>query len=130
MVNLINKPVAILAVFSAQFLQSNMVNAQIMKIQYYWDGGCSSFAGDREVDDFESGNCQPWYISGTWSANIADCFDTFGLRGCQCTFYTTDDCSGSPYNTGFVPEGVNPNCVGNGGNGFRSFNCFNEVQAD
>lgn len=102
-------------------------HGQAMSIQYYWDGGCSNYAGEQMLgyaDNHGPFECKQFYIAGSWSANIADCIDT---AGCNCTFYTDDQCKSevkSEYNTGFVYHGVQPNCAHNDGNGFRSYNCF------
>lgn len=102
-------------------------HGQAMKIQYYWDGGCRNYAGQQMLgytDNHAPSECKQFYIAGSWSANIANCIDG---SGCNCTFYTDDQCQ-SPvepeYNTGYVANGVHGNCAHNNGNGFRSYKCF------
>lgn len=86
-------------------------------LQYYWDGGCSNFSAEYYVLD---SSCHPWYISNTWSANIATCVTNY--NECGCWFYYLDNCTG-----GFVylrvENGVHGNCANNDGVGYKSVLC-------
>ena len=86
-----------------------------LQINYYTDGGCSSFASSPP-NPFTDNSCYNWQISGTNSANIANCD---GFSTCDCSFYTQPNCGGASQSASF---GGN-NCASNWGQGFSSFKC-------
>ncbi|WYZ46847.1 hypothetical protein EsH8_IX_001072 [Colletotrichum jinshuiense] len=90
------------------------VAAKSAKIQYYYDGGCSNYAVEFNVDAF---TCINYDWTNSNSGNIAGC-DT---DDCTCTFYANRDCSGTSKITSI--DGVYDNCASNWGSGFKSVRC-------
>jgi hypothetical protein len=93
-----------------------------MTLQYYKDGKCAEYMGAFPVGSKDDFRCVAWYQSGSSSGNIADCNSHYS-DGCNCTFYTTDDCTGAPYNVYWTANGAHSNCAYNGGLGFKAFIC-------
>ncbi|KAI2779082.1 hypothetical protein F4815DRAFT_475103 [Daldinia loculata] len=59
------------------------------QINYYTDGGCSSFL--VAVFPPTDGSCYDYSYSGDSSANIANC-DASGDSSCYCNFYAQSGC--------------------------------------
>ncbi|CEI63438.1 hypothetical protein FVEN_g41 [Fusarium venenatum] len=105
----------VLAVFAAS------VSAGIgdyAKIQYYYDGGCSQYATEFKVGDFE---CINYDYGNTNSGNVAGCDSR--NNDCECKFYQNRDCKGPLMRAG--TDSVFGNCASQWGKGFKSVYCRN-----
>ena len=91
-----------------------------MQLNYYWDSACTDYANSVQVaDGLDQGTCVQYYIAGSWSSNIADCYGQ--SANCGCYFFVSDNCSGEGYGADTYQAG--DNCADNNGQGFQSFQC-------
>ena len=102
--------ISLLAAFAVSASAANI------HVNYYTDGGCSSYASSPPNVPTNGISCYNWNWTGANSANIADCN---GFRQCSCLFFTQDNCQGAVQS---VTYGGN-NCASNWGHGFVSFRC-------
>ncbi|GKT90192.1 hypothetical protein Ct61P_08042 [Colletotrichum tofieldiae] len=98
-----------LTTFLTILVTAGSVAAKSAKIQYYYDGGCSNYAVEFNVEAFTCIN----------SGNIAGCDSR--TKDCTCTFYENRDCSGAKQITSY--DGPCDNCASKWGKGFKSVRC-------
>ncbi|KAH6990012.1 hypothetical protein EDB80DRAFT_882025 [Ilyonectria destructans] len=124
-------------------MASGSVAAKSAKIQYYYDGGCSNYAVEFNVEAFTCMCVSPIFPTPRtnralyfleshadmlalhsnygWgnsnSGNIAGC----ETGDCTCTFYENAGCSGSSEITSY--DGPFDNCASRWGKGFKSVRC-------
>ncbi|KAK4609437.1 hypothetical protein CLAFUW4_14604 [Fulvia fulva] len=71
---------------------TTLATASSMKVQYYTDGGCTSYA--VETYPFANWDCYNYSWGGSNSANIAACNPDYQGGICSCTFFTSSNCGG------------------------------------
>ena len=67
-----------------------IVLADDIKVQYYTDGGCTSYA--VEFHPFTNWACYNYTWGGSNSANIAACKTDYQGGICSCNFYKSSNC--------------------------------------
>ncbi|KKO98501.1 hypothetical protein THAR02_09403 [Trichoderma harzianum] len=85
-----------------------------IQLNAYTDGGCSNYAG--QFNQPSNGVLTNWAVSGSNSANIANCD---GYTWCDCYWWTGPNASG---NMGYTAYGSN-NCASAWGSGWKSVSC-------
>lgn len=96
---------------------TTLATASSMKVQYYTDGGCTSYA--VETYPFANWDCYNYSWGGSNSANIAACNPDYQGGICSCTFFTSSNCGGQ----GHTAEWRYSNCASNWGAGYKSMSC-------
>ncbi|EME77466.1 uncharacterized protein MYCFIDRAFT_184224 [Pseudocercospora fijiensis CIRAD86] len=94
------------------------LTSAVQKVQYYYDGGCSSYA--VEFWPSQNGDCYNYEYGNTNSANIvwADYNSAF------CSFFTQSNCQGSAHSACLGWGCTSGNCASNWGSGFKSVQCW------
>ena len=92
--------------------------SELVQVNYYWDGACSNYAA--QVDYDSSWTCYNYYVAGSWSSNIANCYNG---DNCQCWWFATSDCvrTSCMGTSHYGPGGET--CFDNQGQGVWSFTC-------
>ena len=93
-------------------LLATLASTYSIKVQHYYDGGCTSYA--TEFWPFTNFACYDYQWGGANSANIAW---TDAARGAVCTYYAEGGCRGAEQTR------RGGDCASNWGGGFKSVRC-------
>lgn len=91
------------------------------QINYYWDGGCSDYAGEADIGRKDGILTYNYYLAGTWSNNVVKCPG----QNSQCALFSGTNGGGNYLGTAYCGNGSN-NCVNNNGAGVRSMKCSSD----